>query len=127
MKRTLLLLFLAAIFLTACGNAVSPATDAVENFLQALSDKNNALMLSYVCADYEFDALLEFDAYALVQTTLTDLDCQQKAMDGDDALVVCEGSIDATYSNEVRNFDLSERTYRVVNQAGDWLVCGYTK
>jgi len=48
-------------------------------------------------------------------------------MDGDDALIICKGSIDATYNNEVRNFHLSERTYRVVQQGGDWLVCGYTK
>ena len=127
MKKTIFLLILIAAFLTACGNTASPAASSVENFLQALSDKNDALMLSYVCADYELDALLEFDAYALVQTTLTDLDCQQSEMDGDDALIICSGSIDATYSNEIRNFDLSERTYRVINTGGDWLVCGYSK
>ena len=127
MKKTFLFLILITTLLTSCSNSTSPAADTVENFLEALSNKDNALMLSYVCADYELEALLEFDAYALVQTTLTSLDCQQKEMDGDDALVICNGSIDATYNNEVRNFPLSERTYRVIHQGGDWLVCGYTK
>ncbi len=127
MKKAFFFLMLSTILLTSCGNSASPAADTAKKFLQALSDKDDALMLSYVCADYELDALLEFDAYALVQTTLTGLDCQQKEMDGDDALIICSGSIDATYNNEVRNFDLSERTYRVVHQGGDWLVCGYTK
>ena len=62
-----------------------------------------------------------------MQTTLTEIDCQQTGMDGDEAIVVCRGSIDATYSNEVRNFDLSERIYRVINTGSDWLVCGYSK
>jgi len=127
MKKFVFLLLVGLIFLTACAQTTSPSAEVVGAFLRALSDKNSALMLSYVCADYEFDALLEFDAYGLVQTTLSDLDCQQVGTDGEDALVVCSGSIDATYSNEVRNFDLSERTYRVINTGGDWLVCGYTK
>ena len=126
MKKLIFLMILAAL-LTACGKTASPATVSVESFLQALSDKNDAVMLSYVCPDYEFDALLEFDSYALVQTTLTDLSCQQTGTDGEDALVECAGSIDATYGSELRSFDLSERTYRVINDGGNWLVCGYTK
>lgn len=126
MKKTIYLILITAL-LTACATPISPAAESVQSFLKALSDKNDALLLTTVCADYEFDALLEFDSFALVQTTLNDLDCQQTGISGKDALVICNGSIEASYGNEVRSFDLSERTYRVVKTGGDWLVCGYTK
>ena len=116
MKKTLLLL---SLFLTAC--APAPAA-AVEDFLKALTTKDEARLLSLVCADYEFDALLEFDAYALVQTTLKDVDCTANNTD-----VTCTGSIEASYGDEIRSFDLSERTYHLVQDSGDWLVCGYSK
>jgi hypothetical protein len=52
------------------------------------------------------------------------MSCQQTGMDGDTALVDCTGSIIATYNEEDQELDLSVRTYRVVQQGGDWLVCG---
>ena len=116
MKKTILLI---SLFLTAC--RTSPAT-MVEDFLTALAAKDEARMLSLVCADYEFDALLEFDSYALVQTTLKDVDCQPSGAD-----VICSGSIEASYGDEVRSFDLSERTYHLVQDGADWLVCGYDR
>ena len=124
MKKTILAAFL---LLSACQSRASPAARAVELFLQALADKNEAVMLSYTCPDYEMDALLEFDSLALVQTTLMGVSCKQSGTDGDAALVTCRGSIEASYGGEVRSFDFTERTYRVVDSGGDWLVCGYTK
>ncbi len=116
MKKAILLL---TIFLTACN--ATPAT-AVEDFLTALTAKDEARLLTLVCADYEFDALLELDSFALVQTTLKDVDCQSSGTD-----VICSGSIEASYGAEVRSFDLSKRTYHLVQDGGDWLVCGYDR
>ncbi len=116
MKKAILLL---TIFLTTCNAA--PAT-AVEDFLTALAAKDEARLLTLVCADYEFDALLELDSFALVQTTLKDLACQSSGTD-----VICSGSIEASYGDEIRSFDLSERTYHLVQDGGDWLVCGYDR
>ncbi len=125
MKRSVLIFVLLSILLTACGGDASPSAAAVESYLQALSAKDEGLMLSYVCSDYETDALLEFDAYALVQTSLEGLVCEEVGVIGDERLVVCAGSIEATYGSELRSFDLSERGYRVVDDGGNWLVCGY--
>ena len=125
MKLSILIIGLISILLTACGGSASPAATAVESYLQALSARDEALMLSYVCPDYEVDALLEFDAFALVQTTLEGLACEEVGVTGDAIMVVCAGSIEATYGSELRNFDLSEREYRVVDEGGNWLVCGY--
>jgi len=38
--------------------------------------------------------------------------------------VNCEGQIMASYGAEQRQFDLSERTYRLLSSADGWLVCG---
>ena len=116
MKKVILLL---SLFLSAC--SISPAS-VVEDFLTALAAKDETRMLTLVCADYELDALLEFDSYALVQTTLRDVDCQPSGTD-----VICNGSIEASYGDEVRSFDLSERTYHLVQDGSDWLVCGYDR
>jgi PBP1b-binding outer membrane lipoprotein LpoB len=116
MKKTILFL---ALFLAACSS--TPA-GVVEEFLRALTAKDEARLLTLVCADYELDALLEFDSYGLVETTLKDMDCTSS-----DADVICTGSIEASYGDEVRSFDLSERTYHLVQDGGDWLVCGYDR
>jgi len=41
--------------------------------------------------------------------------------------VICSGSIEASYGDEIRSFDLSERTYHLVQDGSDWLVCGYDR
>jgi len=73
---------------------------------------------------WEDDALLELDSFQAVTTKLDGLACQQTGTDGDTSLVLCKGKIVATYNNEDQDLDLSVRTYQVVQQDGDWLVCG---
>ncbi len=119
------LLFGLTSFLTACGGGEHPAAAATEAFVQALADKNEAQYLTLTCADYEFNALLEYDSFGLVNTHIEGLDCQAVTVDGDTAEVNCQGEIVASYGNEDRRFELSERRYQVVKQDGQWLVCGY--
>jgi len=119
------LLFGLTSFLTACGGREHPAAAAMEAFVQALGDKNEAQYMTLTCAEYELDALLEYDSFGLVKTHIESLDCQAVSVDGDTAEVNCLGDLVATYSNENRTFDLSERHYQVVRQDGLWLVCGY--
>jgi len=118
---------LALLLLTACQSGASPAERAVQGFLQALADKNEAEVVSLICPDYETDALLELDSLALVRTSLKAVSCKQVGADDKGAQVVCQGSIEASYNGETRTFDLALRTYTVVNSGGDWLVCGYKK
>jgi hypothetical protein len=111
--------------LTACAsrNDNAPA-EAVEDYLKALvaKDANRLSMLS--CGDWEDDALLELDSFQAVNTRLEGVSCSQTGTDGDTALVLCKGRIIATYNNEDQDLDLSVRTYQVVQQGGEWLVCG---
>jgi hypothetical protein len=126
-KPTLLLISLLVIIigLSSCGSKESLPETTVEKYLAALVNKDDALMISYVCPEFEFEALLEFDAFALVQTSLVDLQCEETAEDSGQVDIICQGSIEATYGNEVRNFDVSRRLFHLVEDNGEWLICGY--
>jgi len=112
-------------FLTACGGGEHPATTALETFLQALVDKNEAQYVTLTCGEYEFNALMEYNALSMVNTQIDNLDCQTMRVDEDTAEINCQGEIVANYGNEIRTFELSERHYQVVKRDGQWLVCGY--
>jgi hypothetical protein len=127
MKQSFLLvlvLLLFAMLLSACSGGQHPAAASVEAFLKALVRKDEAQMVTLTCEAYETEALLEYDAFSLVQTRLEGLDCQVDNVAGDTATVVCQGAIFATYGMEDQEFDLTGRKYQVVQRGGEWLVCG---
>ena len=128
MRKFFLILILVSVsmlFLSACSskNGNGP-TKAVEDYLQALVAKDSDRLTTLTCSDWEDDALLELDSFQAVTTRLDGVACTQTGTDGDAALVLCKGKIIATYNNEDQELDLSRRTYQVVQQGGDWLVCG---
>jgi hypothetical protein len=121
----LLISMLASILLAACSstNADAPAK-AVEDYLNTLVAKDANRLPTLVCGDWEEDALIELDSFQAVTARLEGMACEQTGTDGDTALVLCGGSIIATYNDEDQELDLSVRTYQVVQEGGDWLVCG---
>lgn len=113
------------ILLSACGASSSGgATTAVEGYITALASKDQAALISNSCADWEDDALLELDSFALVEVTVEDMSCTESGTDGDKTLVDCQGKFQMSYGGEPQELDLSARTYEVIEQSGDWLVCG---
>ena len=128
MHKYLLVLFLTitvALPLAACGtsNTDVPAK-AVENYLNALVEKDADRLSTLVCGDWEEDALIELDSFQAVTARLEDAACTQTGADGDTALIHCTGRIILSYDNEDQELDLSVRTYQVTQEGGDWLVCG---
>ena len=123
----MLMVVFTTMILTAC-SGTSKTSDApakaVESYLTALVNKDSDRVSTLVCGDWEDDALLELDSFQAVTTRLDGMACEQTGTDGDTALVHCKGKIVATYNNEDQDLDLSVRTYQVVQQGGDWLVCG---
>ena len=124
-----------ALFISACGGSSgqedTDAVKALEAYLNAFVSKDEAGMIALTCGEWELDALLEYDAFGLNETTLEGLSCSQapagsqsREEDGI-AFVNCEGVIKASYGNEVQDFELSDRTYRLEFENGNWLVCGY--
>jgi hypothetical protein len=127
------LLLISVITVASCSPTTSspavdtrtPAVQRLESYLQALVDKDEDTLVQLTCADWEMNALLEFDAFGGVETELEGLACEQIDSEDGRATVVCQGKIMASYQDEVQEFDLNGRTYQMVEQRGDWLVCGY--
>ena len=128
MRKILLVIItvmIAGLMLAACSssNADAPAK-AVEDYLNTLVAKDAERLPTLVCGDWEEDALIELDSFQAVTARLEGAACEQTGTDGDTALVLCNGKIIASYNDEDQELDLSVRTYQVVQEGGDWLVCG---
>ena len=127
MRKILLILFIALtanIILTACASRNAAPAIAVEDYLNALVEKNADRLSTLVCGDWEEDALIELDSFQAVTARLEDAACTQTGTDGDTALVLCTGRIIASYNEEDQELDLSVRTYQVTREGGEWVVCG---
>lgn len=128
MRKNILVLFVTitvALTLAACGASSTDApAKAVENYLNALVEKDADRLSTLVCGAWEEDALIELDSFQAVTARLEDAACTQTGTDGETALVDCTGSIIASYNDEDQELDLSVRTYQVTQEGGDWLVCG---
>jgi hypothetical protein len=110
-KLTILMLALS-ILLSACGASASGgATTTVEGYITALVTKDQA-------------ALIELDSFALVEVTVDGMSCTEAGADGDKTLVNCTGMLNMSYNGEPQSLDLADRTYEVIEQDGNWLVCG---
>jgi len=121
----LVLIVFATLTVAACAsNSDSAPVQAVENYLNALVEKDANRLTTLSCGEWEEDALLELDSFQAVTARLEGVACEQTGTDGDTALVLCNGSIVASYNNEDQQLDLSVRTYQVVQEGGEWLVCG---
>jgi hypothetical protein len=122
-------LALAGIVLAGCtgdGAGGSTPEGAVVRYLEAAvaADTNQASAL--VCAAYEEAARLEVDSFRGTNATLESPVCTtgDPLPDGSRP-VTCIGQINATYGNEVQTFSLADQTYVVVEEAGEWRMCGY--
>ena len=118
------IMLFANVLLTACASNTNAPVNAVENYLNALVEKDADRLSTLVCGAWEEDALIELDSFQAVTTRLEGLACEQTGTDGTTALVHCNGKIIASYDTEDQENDLSVRTYEVTQEGGDWLVCG---
>ena len=114
-----------SVLLSACSSANSNgAADAVEGYVNALAGNDEASLSALSCADWEASALTELDSLQAVTAKLDGFSCQQTGTDGDTALVDCKGKMILSYNGEDQELDLSTRTYKVLEENGNWLVCG---
>jgi hypothetical protein len=121
-----ILLSMLGLTLTACGNQMTdPASKAVVDYLNALVAKDSNKLSALSCASWESSALLELDSLQAVKTRLDGVSCKTSGTTNGTSQVNCQGRILATYNGEDQTLDISARTYQVVQQGGDYLVCGY--
>jgi len=115
---------ITALTLTACSSSAAPE-DAVADYLSALVAKDASSLSALSCADWESSALLELDSFQAVEVRLEDLACTAAGSEGETSFVQCQGKIIATYNTENMEINLADKVYKVVEQNGDYLVCGY--
>ena len=121
----LTIIFIIAIAFSSCGKGTDPAVKAVEDYVNALVNKDASSLSILSCATWEANAQLELDSFSAVKTRLEGLDCSVTGTVGTTTEVVCKGKIITTYNNEDQSVDLSVNTYQVVKQGSDYLMCGY--
>ncbi len=128
MRKYVPVVFLAlalGLLLAACGQSSDAPALAVENYLNALVNKDSDRLSALSCADWEPQALLELDSLQAVETRLEGLACTSTTEEDGSISVNCVGKILATYNGEDQELDLSVRSYVVIEQGGEYLVCGY--
>ena len=124
-NKIIFLFFIFTFILSACRASGSGASQTVEAYITVLASKDEAALVSNSCAEWEDDALLELDSLALVEVSLTNgIACEEVGSDGDKTLVNCTGKLQMSYGGEPQELDFSKLTYEVVNENGNWLVCG---
>ena len=124
-SRYFIIILLIAVLLAGCGGASDSAAGAVEGYLSALAERNLNQMISHSCAAWEEQARLEYDSFAAVKLELKDVSCQATGQDQAYTLVTCNGAIIANYGNEDLQIDVADQTFQVVQEGGEWRVCGY--
>jgi hypothetical protein len=97
----------------------------MEDYLYALVAKDATRLSTLSCVDWAQSAAVEMDSFQAVTASLEGLSCEVTGTDGAFTLVTCQGNIVTSYNGETQQFDLSLRTYQVVEQGGETLVCGY--
>lgn len=123
-SRTLFIFTLAILFF-GCAKEQSGAAQAIEAYIQALSNKDTAKISNVSCADWEQNALLEIDSLTGVGSKVENLACAESGQSGTDKYVSCKGVLALDYNGEAQQIDLSTRTYIARQEGGEWRMCGY--
>jgi hypothetical protein len=113
------------LLLSACKNSQNGAPQAIEAYIQALSDRDSARISNFSCSDWEPNALLEIDSLTAVGSKVENLVCQTTGQEGNDTYVSCSGVLALDYNGEAQEIDLSTRTYIARQEDGEWRMCGY--
>jgi hypothetical protein len=124
-RYTLLLSLLAFMIVTCQKSQGSQAAGVVENYFKALVAKDANQALNLACASWEEQAQTDADTFALNPATAENIQCKTAGEAGEATLVSCTGKLVLDYNGEKQEIDLAERSYRVVQEGGEWRMCGY--
>ena len=127
-KVRLILIYgiLLAILQASCSGGSGPsAAAAVQAYWQAMVDRDLNKVVELSCADWEAQARTEFNSFSAVKLELDNVACSAASQSGDTVQVSCSGGIIANYGAENLTIDIANRAYRVLNEGGEWRMCGY--
>ena len=121
----LMILIVAGFFVSACESARTPA-DVIVDYLEAVAESDQTSAVANSCAAWEEDARAEGAAFINVEVTLKDLECDVLSQSETDATVSCTGAFLFSYdAGEEQEQDLYGRVFSLVQEAGEWRMCGY--
>jgi hypothetical protein len=122
-----MLLLASAGLLSACSSAgkVTDAASAIEAYNQALVSKDANQLSNLSCKAWEAEAENELASFAAVTAQVENANCKVSGQDGETTLVSCSGKIVANYNGENQEIDLGQRTYKAIQEDGQWRMCGY--
>jgi hypothetical protein len=124
--RYFVLLVLLAFMVVTCQKSQgSDASSVVGDYFKALvaKDANQAVNLS--CATWEGQAQIDADTFSLNPATAENIQCKTAGEDGQAALISCTGKLVLDYNGDKQEINLADRTYRAVQEGGEWRMCGY--
>ena len=124
--KGLTLLFVVAALLSACSGGGS-ASGAVEAYLEAIVAGDSTRAVNVSCAAAEAQAQTEAASFASVEASLQGLACHEAGAQGEATLVTCSGKFVAVYNGENTEISLEGRTFQVIQEDGEWRVCGYAQ
>jgi hypothetical protein len=119
------LLALSTLVMGACSGGGGTSAQAVQGYLEALVAGEAVEVINHSCAAWEEQAAIEAASFESVEVSLEGLACEETGADGEAALVACTGTIRAVYNGEQQELPLEGRTYRAVEEDGEWKMCGY--
>ncbi|MEW6567898.1 MAG: hypothetical protein AB1449_06985 [Chloroflexota bacterium] len=122
-RRWLVLAWLT-VALVGCARG-NTAPGAIRGYLEALVAGDAVRAINLSCAEWEEQARTEAASFEAVDVSLQDVACAEAGTAGPYALVTCRGRILAIYGGEQQELSLEGRTYRAVQESGDWKMCGY--
>jgi hypothetical protein len=124
-----LLALAVAFFVGGCQARQSQAgaASAIEKYLQAraASDVDQMTLLS--CPAWEAQARIEATSFKSMNAKLDGVTCQVSGSQDGSTLVSCQGKIVTTYQGEARQWNVGDHPFKVVQQDGDWRMCGYAQ
>jgi hypothetical protein len=125
MKKVFYFLLILIIVLVACqGSPSQNPSKVVNDYLNALVEKDPARLISFSCKSWENEAQKELDSFMNVGISLENVDCKVNSQSSAEAAVMCSGFIKLTYDTEIQKIDLSKRSYKLILENNEWRVCG---
>jgi hypothetical protein len=119
-------LALCGFILLACqGAPADSASQTVQSYLQARVQSDVDKMINLSCADWEAQARIEAASFKSMKASLDGVTCRDGAVNGATTLVSCQGKIVTSYNGESRDWSVSDHQYKVVQDRGEWRMCGY--
>ena len=114
-----------AFFLTGCQGGQSGAASAIQKYLQARAASEVDRMTLLSCPTWEAQARVEAASFKAMNAKLDNVTCQVSGSAGGSTLVTCQGHIVTTYQGEARQWTVGDHPFKVVQQDGEWRMCGY--